>query len=162
MWRKRHWGFRSYRESGLPRSLPSKHQMCVENHSKTFSVSPFTLLAQPAIIMMNMNTIKSAAELLDITVRLAQQSNSSCLFDPKNTQPQLFFFSFSSFARGQLNHITHSSSQPHSSPMGKLRFTTCAHTYFVSGRTRSSEGVENTSRSTVTNPVEASVAFVTS
>lgn len=40
--------------------------------------------------MMNMNTIKSAAELLDITVRLAQQSNSSCLFDPKNTQPQLF------------------------------------------------------------------------
>lgn len=40
MWRKRHWGFGSYRESGLPRGLPSKHQMCVENHSKTFSVPP--------------------------------------------------------------------------------------------------------------------------
>lgn len=108
--------------------------------------------------MMNMNTIKSAAELLDITVRLAQQSNSSCLFDPKNTQPQLSF----PFAWGQLNHITHSSSQPDSSPMGKLRFTTCAHTYLISGPSQSSEGVENTSGSTVTNLVEASVAFVTS
>lgn len=35
MRREHHRGVRSNREPGVPRSLPSKHQMCVENHSES-------------------------------------------------------------------------------------------------------------------------------
>lgn len=42
--------------------------------------------------MMNMTSVKSAVKVLDITVRPGQQTNWSCLFDPKNTPPQLRFF----------------------------------------------------------------------
>lgn len=38
MWRKHHRRVWSNREPGVPRSLPSKYQMCVENHSESSSV----------------------------------------------------------------------------------------------------------------------------
>lgn len=52
MWRQHNGRFRSYRQPGLSGSVSSKHQVCVENHSKYTLYISYSVLHLSAICIL--------------------------------------------------------------------------------------------------------------